>query len=137
MQACSRRRALSRSSAGGNGDRGRLRKSQSDSAVVEKRKRSNFAAADKKESGGSSAVQLEKSHSDLPIARMEHEMFVDKEMDKNDEKPRSVEEEEIPVSVEDEEKNQSLESLLSMDVVEKEQIVLVADRNGNMVDFSR
>ncbi|KAG6529776.1 reticulon-like protein B21 [Zingiber officinale] len=141
MQACSRRRALSRSScAGGNGGGGggaRLRKSQSDSAAaVVKRKRSNFAAVDKEESGGSSAVQLKKSLSDLPISRTDQrEMFVDKEMDKNGEKPRSVEEEEeeqIPVSVEDEEKNQSLESLLSPDVVEKEQIVLVADRNGNI-----
>ncbi|KAG6499251.1 hypothetical protein ZIOFF_039008 [Zingiber officinale] len=139
MQACSRRRALSRSSrAGGNGGGGggaRLRKSQSDSAAsVEKRKKSNFAAADKEESGGSSAVQLKKSLSDLPISRTDQrEMFVDKEMDKNGEKPRSAEEEEeqIPVSVEDEEKNQSLESLLSVDVVEKEQIVLVADRNEN------
>ncbi|XP_042402384.1 reticulon-like protein B21 [Zingiber officinale] len=136
MQACIRRRALSRSSrAGGNGGGGaRLRKSQSDSAAsVEKRKKSNFAAADKEESGGSSAVQLKKSLSDLPFSRTDQrEMFVNKEMDKNGEKPRSAEEEEeqIPVSVEDEEKNQSLESLLSVDVVEKEQIVLVADRNA-------
>ncbi|WOL13513.1 hypothetical protein Cni_G22283 [Canna indica] len=152
-----------RSNAGEEGIRGyrRLKRNQSDSVALERRKRTNLVASHKEEEN---AVQLQKSHSDLSYSvktstvnslelkekqpvllicdgtgvgedkeevveeeEVEDKMksFVDKEMDKAEEEPKSVQEEEIPVTPEDEKKHQKLESMSSLNVVEKQQLLLI------------